>query len=169
MQDSGRASAEEGEEGRYRPPPHQIETWAALSALALLVVGLLSVRMGQDPDTPRPGPSQSLPPDGELTLVAHELESDYWQCSDCHGDQDTNFEVRVLEEDHDDMVLEHGTLWCLDCHLAEDRDRLHLANGAPIEFVESWRLCTQCHGKKLADWQAGVHGKRTGNWRRNKV
>jgi hypothetical protein len=34
-----------------------------------------------------------------------------------------------------------------------------------VEFEESWRLCTQCHGKKLADWRAGVHGKRTGNWR----
>ena len=61
-------------------------------------------------------------------------------------------------------MLEHGTLWCLDCHLAEDRDRLHLANGAPVEFPDSWKLCTQCHGGKLEDWQAGVHGKQSGAW-----
>jgi hypothetical protein len=29
-------------------------------------------------------------------------------------------------------------------------------------------LCTQCHAKKLPDWRAGVHGKRTGHWRGTK-
>jgi hypothetical protein len=26
------------------------------------------------------------------------------------------------------------------------------------------RLCTRCHAKKIPDWRAGVHGKRTGYW-----
>jgi len=45
-----------------------------------------------------------------------------------------------------------------------DGDELHLADDSRIGFEESWRLCTQCHGVKLADWRAGVHGKRTGSW-----
>ena len=47
---------------------------------------------------------------------------------------------------------------------SNEREKLHLSDGTSSSFEESWRLCTQCHGKKLADWRAGVHGKRTGHW-----
>jgi len=151
--------------GSYRPPPYQLQTWGALSAAVIIVLGLVSVRFAQNPETPRPGALRPLPDDGALVLADHELESDYWPCSDCHGGEPPNYEVRKLVEDHEDIELTHGTLWCLDCHFAPDRDKLHLAGCEQIEFRESWRLCTQCHGTKLEDWRAGVHGKWSGNWR----
>ena len=87
-------------------------------------------------------------------------------CSDCHEDMEVNYQVRQLEDEHEDIRLNHGPRerWCFDCHNPEDRDVLRLASGQTIPFTESYRLCGQCHGPKLRDWRAGVHGKRTGRW-----
>jgi hypothetical protein len=77
-----------------------------------------------------------------------------------------NTKRRPLEGMHSDIDLHHGpeSRWCLDCHDATNRDRLHLVNGDRIEFTASYLLCGQCHGDKLRDWRVGVHGKRTGSW-----
>jgi hypothetical protein len=77
-----------------------------------------------------------------------------------------NRQRRKLVEMHDDIVLHHDEehRWCLDCHDADNRDRLRLAGGQLIEFSQSYLLCGQCHGDKLRDWKVGVHGKRTGSW-----
>jgi hypothetical protein len=99
-----------------------------------------------------------------VLLAPPPMDDEFFPCSDCHEDEPTDRTVRKLEDEHDDLVLVHGTTWCLDCHDADQRDQLHLANDSRIGFEESWRLCTQCHGAKLADWRAGVHGKRTGSW-----
>ncbi|HEX6851278.1 MAG TPA: hypothetical protein VF139_07695 [Candidatus Polarisedimenticolaceae bacterium] len=85
------------------------------------------------------------------------------QCHDGPGDR-TRRSLGFHEEiqaafDHD---AEHR--WCLDCHDNADRDVLHLSNGDPLPFTESYRLCGQCHGDKYRDWRAGVHGKRVGRW-----
>jgi hypothetical protein len=77
---------------------------------------------------------------------------------------------RTLSDMHTDIVLKHDEehRWCLDCHDADDRDRLHLASGERISFEESYLLCGQCHGEKLRDWRAGVHGRRSGQWNGHK-
>ncbi len=77
-----------------------------------------------------------------------------------------NPKPRKLTGMHEDIVLKHGpeSRWCLDCHDANDRDRLHLASGEKIDFSHSYLLCGQCHGDKYRDWKVGVHGKRTGEW-----
>jgi len=77
---------------------------------------------------------------------------------------------RELSDMHTDIVLKHDAehRWCLDCHDAENRDSLHLASGERISFEQSYLLCGQCHGEKLRDWRAGVHGRRTGNWNGSK-
>lgn len=88
-------------------------------------------------------------------------------CSDCHSiDDKVNTTPRKLEDAHEDIVLKHDeeNRWCLDCHDAQNRDKLHLANGRLIDFTESYKLCGQCHGIRLRDWRVGVHGKRTGEW-----
>jgi len=89
-------------------------------------------------------------------------------CTSCHDGKTmkVNLVRRELKDMHTDIVLQHGpsNRWCLDCHDPLDRDRLHLAGGAKIEFTVSYELCGQCHGEKLRDWRAGVHGKRTGSW-----
>ena len=93
-------------------------------------------------------------------------EPDLFPCSQCHADLETNPERRELEDMHTDIVLRHDEehRWCLDCHDADDRDHLRLANGTLVPFDESYRLCGQCHGNKYRDWRAGVHGRRTGHW-----
>ena len=108
----------------------------------------------------RPQPFEPKP----ALLPPPPMDSDYTPCRDCHEGEPTNRKVRLLEDEHEETELDHGFLWCLSCHDADDRDRLHLVDGRRVDFSESWELCTQCHGLKRADWRAGVHGKRTGRW-----
>ena len=87
-------------------------------------------------------------------------------CSDCHGLTDKVNRIPHEVEFHDDIVLRHDekNRWCLDCHDAQNRDKLHLADGRLVDFTESYRLCGQCHGPTLRNWKAGEHGKRIGSW-----
>lgn len=62
------------------------------------------------------------------------------------------------------LVHGGGNLWCLDCHDAEDRDKLVKLNGELLTFNESHLLCGECHGPKLRDWDRGIHGATTGYW-----
>lgn len=147
-------------------PSPPLLTWLVLGLLAVTALGLVSVRFTQNPDWDRPGALRALPDDGVASPAAEpEMEDEYWPCSDCHEGETVTNEPRALEEEHDALVLSHGDLWCLDCHEMVNRDRLRLASGATVSFDETWRLCTQCHGNKLDDWRAGVHGKQTGSWR----
>lgn len=161
-------AVEDGEEiaGEYRPPSNQLGTWVVLGAAFITVLSLFSVRVSQDPNSSRDYPSRVLPAGPPPVLMAEpDMDDEYWPCSDCHEDEVTNYKVRELTEEHENRAeFSHGTTWCLDCHDAMDRDSLHLANGALVSFDETWKLCTQCHGTKLSDWRAGVHGKRTGYW-----
>jgi hypothetical protein len=141
----------------------RMATWLVLGFLLLGVFGLFA--LGFDPTLDRSYPSRTLPPEPAPTLLAGpEMDDEYFPCNDCHEDEETNRQRRTLEDEHEDLELAHGDLWCLGCHDADDRDQLHLADEVRVSFEESWRLCTQCHGKKLPDWRAGVHGKRTGHW-----
>ncbi|MCX5762006.1 MAG: hypothetical protein NTW72_10995 [Gemmatimonadetes bacterium] len=87
-------------------------------------------------------------------------------CSECHGLTDKVNRVPHKVDFHEEIVLQHDekNRWCLDCHDAQHRDKLHLADGRLIDFTESYRLCGQCHGPTLRNWKAGEHGKRTGSW-----
>jgi len=87
-------------------------------------------------------------------------------CSQCHSPGDKVNRTPHPVEFHEDIVLHHDekNRWCLDCHDAQNRDKLHLADGRLIDFTESYRLCGQCHGPTLRNWKAGEHGKRTGSW-----
>ena len=87
-------------------------------------------------------------------------------CSNCHAGMPADRHRRELTAMHTDIVLRHDEThrWCLDCHDADNRDVLHLADGERVPFDESYRLCGQCHGEKYRDWRAGVHGRRTGYW-----
>ncbi|MFC2156313.1 hypothetical protein ACFLT9_00620 [Acidobacteriota bacterium] len=101
----------------------------------------------------------------EIQVPPPPLSEDFFPCSECHGDMETNMERRELEF-HDEIELKHDATnrWCIDCHDASNRDMLHSASGELIDFKESYKLCGQCHGPKLRDWKAGIHGRRTGQW-----
>jgi hypothetical protein len=89
-----------------------------------------------------------------------------YPCTNCHAGMPVDRKRRELTMMHTDITLKHDAehRWCLDCHDATNRDVLHLASGEPVPFEESYRLCGQCHGEKLRDWRAGVHGRRSGSW-----
>lgn len=158
------ADAEEGDRVEQRV---QGATWALLGFALIVVLMLFSVQCPHGEEGGRADdPSRTLPPEPEPVLLAGpEPSDDYFPCSDCHDESMTvDRERRVMEEDHEDLEIVHGDLWCLQCHSAEDRDSLQLADGTPVAFGESWQLCLQCHGQRREEWRAGIHGKRTGHW-----
>jgi dihydrofolate reductase len=82
------------------------------------------------------------------------------------SDEETNLEIRQLEEEHAELTLEHGgeRFWCLTCHHPDNRDYLRSLKNNAIDFDQSYRLCGQCHFQRQKDWFFGAHGKRIGNW-----
>jgi len=137
--------------------------------LAVAMLGAALVALGSGPLAPRrerPYPSRPLEPQQEpepVLLAPPPIDDEFFPCEDCHEGEPADPRVRELDE-HGDIKLAHGDLWCLDCHQSDQRDLLHLSDASPVAMSESWRLCTRCHAKKIPDWRAGVHGKRTGNW-----
>lgn len=89
-------------------------------------------------------------------------------CKACHAVRAANRKTKSaseLDEFHQGLKFHHGTLSCAACH--DERDgysSLHLADGTPIPFSESMRLCAQCHGPQFRDYQRGSHGGMTGHW-----
>lgn len=94
----------------------------------------------------------------DLCVGCHEAQGKPAKCETCHAD--------TTKRAHETIVLRHAQeqRGCLDCHDAENRDLLRLANGANVRFEESFKLCGQCHGTQYRDWKIGLHGKRTGSW-----
>jgi hypothetical protein len=140
--------------------------------LILLCIPFLFPEQGADNTQTKPEvtaqPSSS--DEGDIQVPPPPFSEDIFPCSECHGEMEPNPQRRVLEDAHDDIVLKHDekNRWCLDCHDMKNRDKLHLADGRLLDFTESFKLCGQCHGPKLRDWKAGVHGRRTGSWKGQK-
>jgi hypothetical protein len=114
-----------------------------------------------------PGAYPVAPPPWRGEEIREMLADTGKPCSGCHNEEmPANPERRKLEMAHEDIVLHHGEehRWCLDCHDADNRDKLRLASGALIDFTESQRLCGQCHGDRYRDWRLGIHGRRIGMW-----
>ncbi len=131
----------------------------------LLLLGVMGSPAGED--AVKTSPPAARTSGGErLETPPPPFTEGLFPCSSCHSSMKPNRTRRVLTDMHTDIDLKHDAehRWCLDCHDAENRDVLHLASGEPVPFEESYRLCGQCHGEKLRDWRAGVHGRRSGNW-----
>lgn len=109
---------------------------------------------------------QAAPAHERLVVSAPVLAGGFFPCGNCHAGLPAAPQRRQLRDEHTDITLQHagGQLWCLDCHHPMDRDTLRLLTGETLSFTESYRLCGQCHGEKLRDWQRGIHGRRTGYW-----
>jgi len=104
---------------------------------------------------------------GDLIAIAPPPFSEgIFPCSECHMEDDEVDRTPRLVEFHDTVNFNHDAenRWCLDCHDAQNRDMLHLADGRLLPFEESYRLCGQCHAQQLKGWKAGDHGRRTGSW-----
>lgn len=111
-------------------------------------------------------PDVQRPPEERIETPPPPFSEGIYPCSGCHAAMKPNRTRRTLSDMHTDIILKHDAehRWCLDCHDAANRDSLHLASGERLPFEESYRLCGQCHGEKLRDWKAGVHGRRVGSW-----
>lgn len=134
--------------------------WASLVFLA----GGICLSMGTSGEQAKP--DTGFTDREDVAVAPPPLSSDTFPCSDCHDPENEVDRTHRVVEDHPEIVLAHGgeNRWCLDCHDAQNRDKLHLTDGTLLDFTESYRLCGQCHGPKLRDWKAGDHGKRTGSW-----
>ena len=114
----------------------------------MALAGLLTTGCGRD-DAPGPFRVQGsggLPAPGSTPALRVEVppppfSDGVFPCTECHVEKDlpTNRTRRSLVDAHDDIVLKHDqeNRWCLDCHDAGNRDRLHLASGEPVPFDAS--------------------------------
>lgn len=148
----------------------RISGWNAALVVAACFAAVLSlsfVLAAAPSDATSGGKRVAIALDDEhlIAVAPPPFSKGIFPCSDCHDGTDVNTTRRIVDE-HEDIVLEHDAehRWCLDCHDAVNRDKLHLADGRLLNFTESYQLCGQCHGPELRDWKAGVHGKRTGLW-----
>jgi hypothetical protein len=153
---------DEGISGRV-----QALTYTVIAAAFALVLVLFSVECPHSRTESRSDYARRTlgPEPAPVLRPSPPLSDEVFPCVECHNAAEpVDTTRRVLKDDHETLTLAHGDLWCLSCHSPAHRDQLQLADGTLVEMTESWKLCTQCHGKKLADWRAGVHGKRTGFW-----
>ena len=140
----------------------QLALLSGLLLLALLLTMGTVWSKGKDAPPP-PDPTESI--EG-IQVPPPPFSEGIFPCSQCHADLPTNPKPRKLEE-HTNIELkghDEQHRWCLGCHTANNRDKLHLAGGELIDFTESYKLCGQCHGPQYRDWKLGVHGKRIGDW-----
>lgn len=86
------------------------------------------------------------------------------ECMGCHRTVDKNLKKRKLIGEHEKLTVNHGKMWCFSCHDEDNRDKLKLIDGSLVDSKDAVQVCAQCHGVVKRDWDAGIHGKRTGKW-----
>jgi hypothetical protein len=76
----------------------------------------------------------------------------------------------VVPKEHEDIVMAHGRHHrnnnCFNCHDESNLELLQTRDGRHLKIVESPALCGSCHGPTYRDWEAGVHGRTSGFWKR---
>jgi hypothetical protein len=88
-------------------------------------------------------------------------------CTTCHTTRMPNRENRKgegLDEFHQGLQVQHGSLSCLSCHNPENYDTLRLADGEAVGYGDVMKLCAQCHGPQYRDYRNGSHGGMAGYW-----
>ncbi len=111
---------------------------------------------------------------GQLAAAKADL-SDF-DCYACHErgkppplrfDEQHNL---VVPKEHSDIVMGHGSHnrnnLCFNCHDENNLEVFETRDGRQLKFAESTRLCGSCHGPTFRDWEAGAHGRTSGDWSR---
>lgn len=152
-------------------------------ALAILASGFVAVVAVSHPPTPPP----STPPSAFAATRSHpvvirqpiqqpRVETGRFDplghaitvsCGSCHATSSPRPDTRQasdLDEFHQGLKYQHGSLSCLSCHDATHYDQLRLADGSGVPFQEAMSLCAQCHGPQYRDNLHGSHGGMTGFW-----
>jgi hypothetical protein len=108
-----------------------------------------------------------------FAIVPQKDKLQLFPCTQCHNAQTVkpNPVARKLVGAPHNNMLEHGKgrIWCLDCHLVDDRDYLHTLAGQKVDFNDAYLVCGQCHFNRQKDWYFGAHGKRAVNWQGERV
>jgi hypothetical protein len=99
---------------------------------------------------------------------------------DCYGCHEKNKPPKlklddegnvIVPKEHDDIVMGHGRHKrnnnCFNCHDETNLELLQTRDGRHLKIVESPALCGSCHGPTYRDWEAGVHGRTSGFWKRD--
>jgi hypothetical protein len=135
-------------------------------SLIVLTAGLVPLLIASDLERKETQPAEQSEVDELFAIAPPPFSEGIFPCSECHFEDDEVDKVPRVVDFHDTVVFDHASdvRWCLDCHDETNRDMLHLADGRLIPFEESYRLCGQCHAHQKKDWEAGDHGRRSGNW-----
>ncbi len=76
----------------------------------------------------------------------------------------------ILPKEHEELVMAHGNHNrnnnCYNCHDEVNLDLFQTRDGRELRFADSPLLCGSCHGPTYRDWEAGAHGRSSGNWSR---
>lgn len=125
----------------------------------------------------KPTPAQVTTSVGETTIhvpkrltyveVATASGSAWIPCQTCHSLRaaaPVPNDPGSFKEFHVGMTFDHGNLNCGACHAEGQPPSLRLADGTRLEMVEAMRLCGQCHGQQLTNFQHAAHGGMRGNW-----
>ena len=130
-------------------------------AVAAAGATLHPVIVAPGPETPRVLTTQTNHA-GEVALAS---------CSSCHTTTTPNRNVASAEQllkFHQGITYAHGNQSCLSCHNETDYDSLRLANGSSLPYSDVMKLCGQCHGPQLRDYEMGLHGGMNGYWDRTR-
>jgi hypothetical protein len=77
----------------------------------------------------------------------------------------------ILAKEHSDIHMGHGKHKrnnnCFNCHDETNLEVLQTRDGHQVKLVDSPGLCGSCHGPTYRDWEAGVHGRTSGYWKRD--
>jgi len=108
-----------------------------------------------------PGPARVAMSDPPRIAVEGVPEN----CNACHQVFKSAHPAGTDLSFHQDVTLQHGLNdRCVNCHDADNRERLVLRDGTTVPFTQTPQLCAQCHGTLYRDWQKGTHGKTLGSW-----
>jgi len=153
------------------PVRSAVAGWSLAIGFAALAIGLLNTsRLASIPLKPTvvfnpaalvPGPRRVAMTDPAHLMVEGMSEN----CNACHQIFRSSHPAGATLNYHQDVRLNHGlNNRCVNCHDADNRERLTLRDGATVVFSETPQLCSQCHGTVYRDWQRGTHGKTMGSW-----
>ncbi|SMP59849.1 hypothetical protein SAMN06265222_106278 [Neorhodopirellula lusitana] len=107
------------------------------------------------------------PPRIELAGMDPQGRSGSVACSTCHSVRKpdlANISAATLNEFHQGMTFNHGTIVCYSCHNPDDADSLRLADGTSVAYENVMTLCSQCHGSQATAFAHGAHGGMNGHW-----
>ena len=138
---------------------------------ALLIQSLLGSGCQERARADRELPQQPARPAPPMTTTQRALRMRLYPCLDCHDKIAASDKPALpLPGEHRDLQLAHfaGVERCHTCHDAANMNQLRLLNGEPATFDEPQRVCGQCHGEKLRDFEIGAHGKIMGSFRDGK-